>query len=103
MGATIFLRQRVLETGKRPGILALGLDPGMGMPHSGFKGRDPFVYDVIEPLRSASMSVCWIFRSGHWTASTVPLLVRRGRRPLIFGIGIPEQLGKGADGSTEVG
>ncbi len=41
----------ILETEVRLGILALGLDPGMGMLHSDIKGRDSFVYDVIEPLR----------------------------------------------------
>jgi predicted Zn-ribbon and HTH transcriptional regulator len=32
-------------------VLALGLDPGMGIPHSDLKSRDSFVFDVIEPLR----------------------------------------------------
>ncbi len=35
----------------RLGILALGLDPGMGVLHSDLKGRDSFAFDVIEPLR----------------------------------------------------
>jgi CRISPR-associated protein Cas1 len=41
----------LLETEVRLGILTLGLDPGMGMLHSDLKGRDSFVFDVIEPLR----------------------------------------------------
>src|SRR5665811_875322 len=32
-------------------FLFTGLDPGMDMLHSDLKGRDSFVYDVIEPLR----------------------------------------------------
>lgn len=32
-------------------MLAMGLDPGMGILHSDLKSRDSFVFDVIEPLR----------------------------------------------------
>lgn len=41
----------ILETEVRLAILAMGLDPGMGMLHADLKGRDSFVFDVIEPLR----------------------------------------------------
>jgi len=41
----------VLETEVCLAILALGMDPGMGMLHADLKGRDSFVFDVIEPLR----------------------------------------------------
>lgn len=41
----------ILETEVRLAILALGLDPGMGILHSDLKSRDSFVFDVIEPLR----------------------------------------------------
>ncbi len=41
----------VLETEVRLAILAMGLDPGMGILHAAQKSRDSFVFDVIEPLR----------------------------------------------------
>lgn len=41
----------ILETEVRLAILALGMDPGMGVLHADLKGRDSFVFDVIEPLR----------------------------------------------------
>lgn len=41
----------ILETEVRLAILAMGLDPGMGILHADLKSRDSFVYDVIEPLR----------------------------------------------------
>ncbi len=43
----------ILETEVRLAILAMGMDPGMGMLHADLKGRDSFVFDVIEPLRPA--------------------------------------------------
>ncbi len=41
----------ILETEVRLAILAMGMDPGMGILHADLKGRDSFVFDVIEPLR----------------------------------------------------
>lgn len=41
----------ILETEVRLAILAMGMDPGMGMLHTDLKGRDSFVFDVIEPVR----------------------------------------------------
>jgi CRISPR-associated endonuclease Cas1 len=41
----------ILETEVRIATLAAGLDPGMGILHADTKGRDSFVFDVIEPLR----------------------------------------------------
>ncbi|MGB3306369.1 MAG: CRISPR-associated endonuclease Cas1 [Thermomicrobiales bacterium] len=41
----------ILETEVRLAILAMGLDPGMGIIHADQKSRDSFVFDLIEPLR----------------------------------------------------
>src|SRR5215217_5000241 len=41
----------ILETEVRLAILAMGLDPGMGVLHADLKSRDSFVYDLLEPLR----------------------------------------------------
>lgn len=41
----------ILETEVRLAVLAMGMDPGMGMLHADLKGHDSFVFDVIEPLR----------------------------------------------------
>jgi CRISPR-associated endonuclease Cas1 len=41
----------ILETEVQVAILAIGLDPGMGVLHADLKSRDSFVFDVIEPLR----------------------------------------------------
>ncbi len=41
----------ILETEVRLAVLAMGMDPGMGILHADQKSRDSFVFDVIEPLR----------------------------------------------------
>lgn len=41
----------ILETEVRLAILAMGLDPGLGIIHADQKSRDSFVFDLIEPLR----------------------------------------------------
>jgi hypothetical protein len=41
----------ILETEVRLAILAIGMDPGMGILHADLKSRDSFVFDVIEALR----------------------------------------------------
>ena len=40
----------ILETEVRLAILAMGLDPGMGVLHADLKSQDSFVYDLLEPL-----------------------------------------------------
>ncbi|HJU10445.1 MAG TPA: CRISPR-associated endonuclease Cas1 [Candidatus Binataceae bacterium] len=41
----------ILESQVRIGILAAGLDPKIGVLHSGRRGRSDFVLDLMEPLR----------------------------------------------------
>lgn len=41
----------ILETEVRLAILAMGLDPGLGIIHADQKSRDSFAFDLIEPLR----------------------------------------------------
>lgn len=41
----------ILETEVRIALLTMGMDAGIGVFHADQKGRDSFVYDVIEPIR----------------------------------------------------
>lgn len=89
----------ILETEVRLAILAMGLDPGMGILHADLKSRDSFVYDVIEPLRPVvdgyvltlfekrTFSAAEFFETRQGVCRLMPLLTQ-------FLTGIASQLAK---------